>query len=377
MATWRATMDINTLDILENKIIIPHHNFDIVFKEILSVTQHGRKDEIVTVIGPAGIGKTTMLKYLFTYLCNQQAAGWRDDCHPPIIVEAPSAIKGDFPWKSFLTEILDKLGEKNINRKLNMEDAQKRKQQGRGSSTCSKPSVSELEDLMRTRIRYFRPIVIFIDEGQNIVDKIIERDKILNLNRLKNWANTMNTKFIVFGTHEAKELLNLNEQLSRRVVPVYFPRYQRDSETELKNFAQFFLSLKEHLDIKIDPKSYENFYDIYDYSLGCPGLLVSWLHRAIATCITHNNPQITSTILKSTRYSKVALTTTEKAIKNFERYYQQSLESFNPNEVFADPEDPYQPDLLRNSAAPKVIKRNLKPGQQHPRYHKVHENRFE
>lgn len=120
-------MDSKTLDLLENKIIIPHHNFDIVFKEILSATQHGRKDEIVTVIGPAGIGKTTMLKYLFTYLRKQQSAGWRDDCHPPIIVEAPSSIKGDFPWKSFLAEILDKLGEKNISRKLNLEDAQKKK----------------------------------------------------------------------------------------------------------------------------------------------------------------------------------------------------------------------------------------------------------
>lgn len=354
-----------------------HQNFETAFNEILCATQHGRKDEIVSVIGPAGAGKSTMLKYLSGYLIKQQSAGWKDDYYPPIIVEAPSSIKGEFPWRSFLEEILEKLGEINVGNKLDLDETENRKQQGRWSVSRSRPTIGQLERLMRLRIKSFRPIAILIDESHNIVDKIPDRDKIANLNRIKNWANTMSTKFILFGTHEAKELLNLNEQLARRVIPVYFPRYRRDSDEELNAFAQFFYSLVKHLDIRIDSKAHENFYDIYDYSLGCPGLLVSWLHRAIALCINNNSTKITLAIMKRTRYDKSALFTAEKAIKNFEEYYRKSLEDFNPNEVFADSDEQYQPDLLRAATPIKGIRRNFKPGQQNPKYHKVHENRFE
>jgi hypothetical protein len=186
----------------------------------------------------------------------------------------------------------------------------------------------------------------------------------------------MDTKFMLFGTHEAKELLNLNEQLARRIVPIYFPRYQRESESDVKAFAQFYISLVKRLDIKIDPKVHENFYDIYDYSLGCSGLLVSWIHNAISHCISNNCFKITHAIMKKTRHSKDRLVTAEKAIKNFELFHQQSLEDFSPNEVFADTDEQYQPDLLQSPKSQATTKRNLKPGQQHPKYHKVHENRF-
>lgn len=374
---WRIKMDSKTLDLLENHITLMHRNFESVFTDILSATQHGRKDEIVCVIGPAGIGKSTMLNYLSGYLVKQQAAGWKDDYFPPIIVEAPSRVKGEFPWRAFLEEILEKLGEINVDSALDLDETENRKRQGKWSISRSRPTIAQLERKMRLRIKSFRPIAILIDECQNMVDRISDSEKIANLNRMKNWANTMKTKFILFGTHEAKELLNLNEQLARRVLPIYFPRYPRESENEVKAYAQFFYSLIKHLNLRIAPKAHENFLDIYDYSLGCPGLLVSWLHRAITVCITTNLSTITPAVLKKTRHTRIALQTAEKAIKNFEAYYQQSLEDFNPSEVVSDTDELYQPDLLQKSSISKTLKRNLKPGQQHPRYHKVHENRFE
>ncbi len=370
-------MDSKTLDLLENNITLMHKNFSSVFTDILSATQHGRKDEIVCVIGPAGVGKSTMLKYLSGYLVKQQSAGWKDDCYPPIIVEAPPRETGGFPWRTFLEEILEKLGEVNFDNILDLDETENRKRQGKWSISRRSPSVAQLQKKMRLRIKSFRPVAILIDECQNMVDRISESEKIANLNRMKNWANTMKTKFILFGTHEAKELLNLNEQLSRRVLPVYFPRYQRESENEVMAYAQFFYSLIKILNLRLEAKAHEDFLEIHNYSLGCPGLLVSWLHRAITMCISTNTPKITATILKKTRHTRSALLTAEKAIKNFEAYYEQSLEDFNPSEVFADTDELYQPDLLEKSLTSRTLKRDLKPGQQHPRYHKVHENRFE
>ena len=58
--------------------------------------------------------------------------------------------------------------------------------------------------------------------------------------------------------------------------------------------------------------------------------------------------------------------------KNFEFYHQESLKDFNPNEIL--PDENYQEDFLRQQRLPLLVKRQLKPGQQHPKYHKVHEN---
>lgn len=371
-------MNSKILELLENCIPLEHQNFKSVFTEILCKTQHGRKDEVISVIGPSGIGKSTMQRFLAGYLAKQQAAGWKDDHFPPILIEAPASYKGEFPWRSFLEDLLEKLGDLNTSHKIDLDSQESKKRGGTFTTPRTRLTIGQLEKLVRTRIKVLKPIVIFIDECQNFVDQISSADIKSNINRIKNWANTMDTKFMLFGTHEAKDLLNLNEQLARRIIPIYFPRYQRDSESDLKSFAQFYISLIKRLEIKIDPKVHENFYDIYDYSLGCSGLLVSWLHNAISHCITNNCFKITPAIMKKTRHSKDRLATAEKAIKNFELFHQQSLEDFNPNEVFADvnADEQYQPDLLQSPKSQPTTKGNLKPGQQHPKYHKVHENRF-
>lgn len=71
-----------------------------------------------------------MLNYLTSYLVKQQAAGWKDDCFPPIIVEAPSRVKGEFPWRAFLEEILEKLGEINVDSALDLDETEKGKANG-------------------------------------------------------------------------------------------------------------------------------------------------------------------------------------------------------------------------------------------------------
>jgi ABC-type taurine transport system ATPase subunit len=370
-------MNNNILELLENRITLEHQNFKSVFTEILCKTQHGRKDEVICVIGPSGIGKSTMQRYLADYLTKQQAAGWKDDHFPPILIEAPSSLKGEFPWRSFLEDLLEKLGDLHTRNKIDLDSQESKKRDGTFTTPRTRLTIGQLEKLLRTRIKALKPVVIFIDECQNFVDQISNNDIKSNINRIKNWANTMDTKFMLFGTHEAKELLNLNEQLARRVVPIYFPRYQRESESDIKAFAQFYISLIKRLEIKIDSKVHENFLDIYDYSLGCSGLLVSWIHNAISHCISNNSFKITPAIMKKTRHSRDQLVIAEKAIKNFELFHQRSLEDFNPNEVYADNEEQYQPDLLQPSQPQASKKRNLKPGQQHPKYHKVHENRFD
>src|SRR5690606_39751467 len=142
--------------------------------------------------------KSNMQKYLASYLVKQQSSGWKDDHHPPILVEAPSSYKGEFPWRSFIENLLGKLGESSIAKKIDLDEIESSKRNGRISTRKSKLTIAQLERLRQLRIQIFRPIVIAIDECQNFGDKLSNRERLGNANRIKHWANTMNTKLLLF-----------------------------------------------------------------------------------------------------------------------------------------------------------------------------------
>jgi ABC-type nitrate/sulfonate/bicarbonate transport system ATPase subunit len=367
-------MNESTLDLLENQLIIQHRNFVETQAEILRGIQHGRSDEPICVIGPTGIGKTKLQHFLADYLIGRQAKDWRSDCHPPLLIEAPAAEKGKFPWRSFLEDLLTNLGEIDLTAKVDFERVDMNRKLAKRAPPRTKLSEAGLERLLRIRVNALRPIVIFIDECQNLVDNVSDIERKANVNRIKSWANTMRTKIVLFGTHEAQALLNLNEQLARRVSPIYFPRYKRDDEHDVNEFASFYMSIIDHADIRIDPACHKDFYNIYDYSLGSPGLLVSWLHKAMVYCIDRNLPKITEDILKRTRYSKDCLQTVELAVKNFEVYQESTYENFNPALIL--PDEPLTPDMFGASQPMVSRPSKRKPGTKNPKSYQVHANKF-
>lgn len=364
-------MDTNTLRKLESEIFVFHRIFEDVFRDILRFIQYGRSDECLCVIGPTGVGKSKMKAYLIDYLIKQWMSGWRPECHHPITIEAPAKAKRDFPWRAFLEDLLLLLGERDIRRKVDLDEVEKRKRNFVHPPFSSALSISQLEHLAKLRINTLKPSAILIDEAQNMVEGMSETDRKTNVNRLKYWANSMDTKFVLFGTHESKHVLNLNEQLSRRIAPIYFPRYSKNHEG-IQYFAEFYLGLKEQLNLIIDPKIEQDFEDIYNYSLGCPGLLVTWIHHSISYCITSDKKSISKATWESQKISATRLTTIERAIKNFELEFEKSREAFNPDHVLADEG---QIDLSFDVVPHQTQKSpNRRPGRQKPKRHAVHAN---
>lgn len=362
-------MDANTLYRLENEIFVFHSIFEEVFKEILRFIQYGHRDECLCVIGPTGVGKSKMKVYLVDYLVQQSLDGWQPGCHHPITIEAQAKARRDFPWRAFLEDLLLLLGDKDIRRKVDLDEVQRRKQSHVHPPYSSGLSVPQLERLAKQRINTLRPSAILIDEAQNMVEGMSEGDRKTNINRLKYWANSMDTKFILFGTHESKHVLNLNEQLSRRIAPIYFPRYSKTREG-IERFAEFYLGLKGQLNLTVDKRIEDNFEDIYNYSLGCPGLLVTWIHHSISCCITSGSKSISKPIWDSQKISATRLTTIERAIKTFELELERNKAAFDPDKVFPDEG---QIDLsfdVKQHQFSETSKR--RPGQQKPKRHIVH-----
>lgn len=365
-------MDADTLDYLENRLVIQHAHFQDVQNQVLRAVQYGRSDQALCVFGPTGVGKTTMQSYLNDVLIRKQENGWRKDCSPPVLVEAPAQINGKFSWRALTVNILEALGETDIASKVDLDAMEEGIKKGLECRIRSRLDMSQLEKLVRDRIKALRPICIFVDEGQHIVERLSISAQIGNANILKHWANTMDTKFIVFGTHEAQGLLNQNEQLSRRVAPIYFPRYRISEPDEYEQFFYFYGNLVKELDLQLEPAIHQDFRFIYNYSLGCPGILVTWLHECIAYCIDKNIKKLTKAILQKHRISTDRLKTMEQAIKNFEAYYESTRTEFDPSTVYAD--DFGQQDLGLAPVRPSktLTPKNKKRIQQKPRSYPVH-----
>ena len=289
---------------------------------------------------------------------------------PPVIVEAPAQSPTHFDWRSFMRQLLESLGEPSLKTKANLDRVEELRRKGESMLNGRRITLSETERLVVMRIRALKPIAIFIDEAQNMVEGLSLAKRTQNVNRLKSWANTMDTKFVLFGTHEAKDLLNLNEQLSRRITPIYFPRYQGLEQEERQQFFDFFKAMVQEFEIPIGKDVFKDHRYLYNHSLGCAGLMVSWLHNAVAYCIDKNLPSVSKKVLKETQISRDRLLSMEKAIKDFESYYQSTLAEFNPHTVVSDLDQiEMLPDTQLHQYAER--KKRRKPGEQLPRRHPV------
>ncbi|MBU3068263.1 TniB family NTP-binding protein [Aestuariicella sp. G3-2] len=365
-------MNKTTLERLENNVVIAHKNFKQVYDKLERYFQHGRSDEAICVIAPAGMGKTTMGELLISDFQSRQDNGWMSDYAPPVMIEMPSQYNNDFPWKAFIESILEKLGDCGMQSKVDLDENEELRRKGFFAQKTTRLSIAKLEKLLRERIKAFRPIVIVFDESQNMVEGLSESKKRENVNRIKNWANTMETKFVFFGTHGAKGFLNLNEQLARRVVPIYFPRYKKNNPEDCKHFFDFYVNLIENLEIPIDKNVLEDFDFIYNHTLGCPGILSSWLHSSIAFCLENNFRELEKSILEEFKFSFDRLSIIEREVKIYELYFESTQQEFCPSLVCVD--DIGQMELIEN---PKTNirrgNRKSKPGTQKPRRYPVHD----
>lgn len=370
-------MKDNILTPLHNGLTIEHENFQLAAEKILSEIQHGIPDQAACLIGPGGIGKSTLARFIANQLAEQQQNGWRGDSAPPLLIEAAAQYGGDFPWRSFIEDLLLQLGEADINAKVDLDKIEDGLRSGERSRSYKRLNIGQLESLLRKRIKALRPSAILIDECQNLVEDLSLSKRRVNVNRLKNWANTMDTRFVLFGTHKAKELLNLNEQLARRIQPIYFPRYRNSDKHERKDFRDFYKGLVKLLGVNCDEAWLNDFPYIYSNSLGCPGVFVSWFSLAVRHCISKNITTLTKKIMHQNRLPYQTLAAIELAIKEFEEYYEFTFTEFDPNLVHPEP---YQHDMdYTQIQAPNTSRRtsNLKPGQQKPKRHPVMENQYE
>ncbi|HLZ29583.1 MAG TPA: AAA family ATPase [Chloroflexota bacterium] len=238
---------------------------------------------MILLFGPTGVGKSTVLELVLRDLNRdvRQAADWNPGRLGPISVRAATGGQ-PFDWKDFNLRALQALGEVAIDKKV---DPLGRRSQSRG--TPDDPygiSIAASRAALEKALQHRRPPVFFVDEGQLAWLRVGPKRSVAQAEVFKSLALESGVLLGLAGTYDLWRFSGLNGQLLRRSWPVHFDRYHADNKKDWADWLLVVRYFRGKLPLTFDLEQQAD--ALYERSIGCVGLLKSWLTRSYALALS-------------------------------------------------------------------------------------------
>jgi len=317
-----------------DNLVVEHPGFMDSMTSVLTHVQYGAPGRIMMVVGPTGVGKSTLIRYcvekLDAFVKDNPDCGWT----PPLVLEAMAPESGEFKWSDFYTRALRALNEPGVNAKTDIDLAISELQLGKRISQRRKLSVPDLRRLLEQALRIRRPIAVFIDEIQHLAKSKSLIRKVDNLDVVKSISNLPLTTFILSGTYEARAMMYHGAQLSRRVSINHFQRYQ-DVPGDRGAFNGVIRSVVHAYKLPIDKDVLEDIDYLYNHTLGCIGILLTWLRTAMEAAIGSRANSVKRAHFEKARLSNIQLAAIASEIHAFESEHRFEGD-FDPKKFFLE-----------------------------------------
>lgn len=260
---------------------IRHTRIRQVVDELNTLIYPGSQDSILLVIGPTGVGKSTLARYMVEQAMEGATPEMNKDAGliPAVFVEAPSSGESDFSWRLFYTQALAELGEDLGAPKVayGIDPATGRMIRPRGISPGGLAGLrTAVERCLKERDTRF----VVIDEAAHIIRQTRQSRLEIQLDTLKSLANKGSSQMVMVGSYDLYQLVSLSGQLARRIHVVHCERYRQDRSEDVLAFTaclQKFQSVLPHL---WGDQLVQYAQALHENTLGCVGTLSSVLTRA-------------------------------------------------------------------------------------------------
>ncbi len=212
---------------------------------------------LIFLIGPTGVGKTTILTHIEQRLVEQaQAQVSRDPDHVPAIrldAMAPSARQ--FRWPDFYTRALTEVSEPLIDYKVDRTALTPvwNSKMGRHVPPRLIGDAAALQRSWEQVLKYRRPKGILIDEAHHFAKTAGGTRLVDQLDHLKSLAIATRTVHVLAGTYDLLIFRNLSAELSRRSIDVHIPRYRATDKEERLAFQKVLYTFQRHLPLEEPP----------------------------------------------------------------------------------------------------------------------------
>lgn len=280
--------------------LVKHDKIKVAADEILRLIHDPADTEVIQVVGPTGVGKSTLMKYLMKKLA--EAAMPELEKNPGRIpvahITAQNPEVGSYDWKEHYINTLLALGEILIEHKIFLPEDSTDPADVKAQLKRIHTSRAALRRAAQGALKHRKPFAFFIDEAQHITKRRSGHRLVDHADTIRMIASLSGTLHVLLGTYELLALRNLNGQLGRRSHTVHFGRYGTSSE-DIESFTRVFLSFQAHLPVSVTPNLIGELEFCYLRCLGCVGLLKSWFMRSLVITLHDQRESVDLKIFRS------------------------------------------------------------------------------
>jgi len=299
------------LDYFDN-LIVGHARLVAVLAELLNILSAPEPPLIVGVIGPTGVGKSTLLHLVKQRLLELALEEMeRDPGFIPVadVIAMASEFAG-FQWEDYYRHTLEALEEPLIDAKALYPG------QYEHIHSPGKPSrvTLALRYALEQCLRYRQTKVLLIDEAQHIA----RMAKGITINdqahKIVTLVKASMTTHVLFGNYELLELLYTIEALGATVKVLRFRNYRWEDTADRLDFEHLVFSFQSYLPFAETPDPIV-ISDLYRGCCGCTGMLKLWLADTLRTILQEGEHTLTRTQLYLNAVEKSKLLQIAREIK--------------------------------------------------------------